>query len=154
MPLYNTRIIEHVFNEDAMFTFTVAESAGRTLSGEWNPGELTSIPIKVATQPLKFREMRTHRIESETGSRDKEIREFYFMMPKVNGTIISPSPLRPGESAGDIIEYKSVKYRIESINDWSRGGYVEVIAVEEQPTSQPSSVTIPTPKGPTTIGPS
>ena len=141
MPLYQRRTIERVFNEDAYY---IRDAEGkRAITGKWVDGISKVTKIRVATQPIQFREMRSHRIENESGSKMKRIREFFFHMP-------GASPLRPDKTDGDVIRYNEsgeeggdVDYKLESINVWTRGGYVEVIAVAEQPTSKPGKPPIP-----------
>ena len=99
----------------------IRQAPGQYVRGRWQPGEETATAINVVSAPPSAA---TRREILPEGARLRDWRTFWFDAPA--------APLRVGEGQtdGDVILYKGVRYRLRQVADW--GQFVEALGIREE----------------------
>ena len=90
----------------------------RSERGIWEPGVMTSTPIRVVTAPLEG----DQRAVLPEGIREEDVRSFW--------TLAAVDAIKADEKDGDIIEHNSISYRAIQVDDWI--GFRAVLAVRPE----------------------
>ena len=98
------------------------EPGGDNEYGEWVPGQETLTDITVISAPPDAAKTRDVLPE---GVRLSESKIFW-----IAGVEVKPVRVGTGATEGDVIEYKSTRYRVNHVEQWP--GFVEVLGVREE----------------------
>ena len=121
-PPYVGRGIERSFSEPA--TLIRAGEGGRNEVGEWVPGVDEETDVRATVAPVTAEDAAETREVLPEGARLSDARRFWLRQPV--------EAIRAGTTDGDCLRYAGTEYRVLQVMDWSRGGFVEALAVREQ----------------------
>lgn len=96
---------------------------GRRVNRRWVPGTVEVSTVTAAVNPAqRARESGEARDIAPEGARESSVLRFFLAAKDL-------SALRSGETQADEIEYKDVRYRVYSVEDFSVFGHIEVVAL-------------------------
>ena len=99
------------------------QSPGYRARGKWQPGEETATAINVVSAPPSTA---TRREVLPEGARLQDWRTFWFDAPA------EPVRVGDGQTDGDVILYRGVRYQLRHVNNWTPRGFVEALGVREE----------------------
>ena len=99
------------------------QSPGYRVRGKWQPGVETATDINVVSAPPASA---TARDILPEGARLQDWRVFWLDAP------VEPLRVGDGQTDGDVVLYRGVRYRLRHVNDWTPHGFVETLGVREE----------------------
>ena len=109
-----------IFQESAAL---IRQDPGQHVRGRWQPGEETRATITCASAPPSAS---TRRDILPEGARLSDWRTFWF------GSQAEPVRVGEGQTDGDVIEYRGIRYRLRQVDDWTPHRFIEALGVREE----------------------